>query len=436
MNKSFAKKIGLTFAGLGLAFGLAACGGDDDGDTTDGDTADDGGDDAAAGEVELTLWAWPGFGLQDLASEYEENNPGITINIQEADYGDVHQNLITALAAGSGAPDISAVDEGYLDRMKENSQHFYNLYDFGAADLQDNYLDWKWQQANNVEGDFMIGIPTDVGPMVMAYRMDLFEEAGLPTDPDEVAELMSTWEDYIEVGKQLNDATGVKMFNTISDLYLAILEQGEIQYFDEDGNFVGDVSEQNKKAWDLAVSAKDISMNINRHTTEWGAALAAGDFATVFLPPWMLQNIKNDAPDTAGQWNITFMPEGSGNFGGSFLTLPKQGENAEAAYDFITWVMAPEQQLQIFENSGPFPSTPAVYDEPSIQELSDEFFTRPDLGAIYAEAAEQIVAGIKGPMHDPISQLMQDALGTVEDGTDPDQAWESAVDEAKRQIAR
>src|SRR5699024_11705718 len=65
--------------------------------------------------LKLTLWAWPGFGLQDLVDQYEDENPGISIEIQEADYADVHENLITALASGSGAPDISAVDEGYLE---------------------------------------------------------------------------------------------------------------------------------------------------------------------------------------------------------------------------------------------------------------------------------------------------------------------------------
>ena len=37
----------------------------------------------------------------------------------------------------------------------------------------------------------------------MAYRTDVFEAAGLPTDPDEVAELIPTWDQFIEVGEQV-----------------------------------------------------------------------------------------------------------------------------------------------------------------------------------------------------------------------------------------
>ena len=39
----------------------------------------------------------------------------------------------------------------------------------------------------------------------MFYRRDIFEKAGLPTDPAEVAKLLSTWESYIETGKKVND---------------------------------------------------------------------------------------------------------------------------------------------------------------------------------------------------------------------------------------
>ncbi|MDX8047137.1 ABC transporter substrate-binding protein [Gracilibacillus sp. S3-1-1] len=414
----------LLFFGVVVSLFLAACNEESSSDRNE------------SGNNELTLWAWPGFGLDELAQEYEEDT-GVKINIQEADYGDVHQNLITALASGSGAPDISAVDQGYLDRMKENQNQFHNLLDLGGEELEGVYLESKWEQATNADQDFLIGVPTDVGPMVMAYREDIFEEAGLPTDPEEVAEEIDDWEKYVEAGRQVKEETGKFMINRTSDLYLAILEQSAEQYFTPDEEFIGDESSQNLRAWEIAANAGDISMNLERDSAEWGTALADDQIATVLLPPWMLQNIKNAAPDTAGNWNITFMPEGSGNFGGSFLTIPKQSDQPQAAYDFASWVMAPEQQLRIFKNSGPFPSTPEVYDDPAIQELEDDFVNNNNLGAIYAEAAEEIVAGYKGTMHDPVNELFQDGLTSIEDGdTTPEQAWESVIEEVNRQLDR
>ncbi|MCM2675620.1 extracellular solute-binding protein [Alkalicoccobacillus plakortidis] len=428
MNR-FARKSLLVVGSIGMAAAMAAC--------SSGSSSGGGGSDSGSGDdVTLTMWLWPGMGFAEKAKQYEEENPGIKINIQEAEYADAHQNLITALAAGSGAPDISGVDEGYLERIKESSDMFYDLSEYGAADLEGDYLDWKWKQASSDDGS-VIGIPTDIGPMAMAYRVDLFEEAGLPTDPDEVSQALGTWDDYIKAGQKLKEETGSFMFSDVADLYSAIREQGDKQYFETDGTLIIEESPQILKAWDKSIEAMDIQANIERQTPEWGAAIANGDFATVFLPPWMLQNIKNDAPDTSGLWDISLMPEGSGNWGGSFLTVPTQSDHPQEAYDFITWLMSPDNQLEIFEENGNFPSTPGIYDEPAIKELDDEFFIRKDIGAIYAEAATLVKDVYRAPMTAPINTIMQDALGTVADGAaEPDAAWDKAMEEVDRQISR
>ncbi|WYP25746.1 extracellular solute-binding protein [Alkalihalobacillus sp. FSL W8-0930] len=426
MNKLTQKSL-LVLGSAGLAVSLAAC--------SSGSSSDGGGSDSG-GDVTLTMWLWPGMGFAEKAKQYEEENPGIKIDIQEAEYADAHQNLITALAAGSGAPDISGVDEGYLERIKESSDMFYDLSEYGAQDLEGDYLDWKWKQASSEDGS-VIGIPTDIGPMAMAYRVDLFEEAGLPTDPDEVNQVLGTWDSYIEAGEQLKEQTGAFMFSDVADMYSAIREQGDKQYFETDGTLILEDSPQIQKAWDKSVEAMDIQANIERGTPEWGAALANGDFATVFLPPWMLQNIKNDAPDTSGLWDIALMPEGSGNWGGSFLTVPKQSDHPEEAYEFITWLMSPENQLDIFKENGNFPSTPGIYDDPAVQELDDEFFIRKDIGAIYAEAATLVQDVYRAPMTAPINTIMQDALGSIADGVStPEAAWDKALEEVDRQVSR
>ncbi len=36
----------------------------------------------------------------------------------------------------------------------------------------------------------------------MCYRTDLFEQAGLPTDREELAKKWATWDGYLDLGKQ------------------------------------------------------------------------------------------------------------------------------------------------------------------------------------------------------------------------------------------
>jgi cellobiose transport system substrate-binding protein len=429
------KRIAYVASTLALSLGLIACSSSNESGGTESTTDSS---NASSGEnVELTMWAFPGMGLDEQIKKYQEENPNVTIKLQETPYGDHHQNLVTALASGSGAPDVAVIESEYIERLKENQNQFHNLKDYGADDIAGDYLEWRWREASSVDGSFVLGIPTDVGPMAMAYRVDIFEEAGLPTDPDEVSEALGTWEEYIEAGRQIKEATGGYMFNFASDMFRVVRDQGQEQYFDMEGNFILEESEQIKRAWDLAVEAQDISANIERESTEWGAAVARGDFATVFLPPWMLQQIKDNAPETEGLWNVTQIPEASGNWGGSLLSIPAQSKNAEEAYEFIAWLNAPEQQLEIFKERGNFPSTPSVYDNEELQSFSDPFFTRDDLGSMLAEAAERVEYVYRSPETRALNIIMRDAVASIEDGTaTAEQAWNTAVEEAKRQISR
>lgn len=83
--------------------------------------------------------------------------------------------------------------EGAYIAQYRNSSALTNLYDFGAEDLKDDFVEFKWNQAISDDGSRMVALPWDLGPTLYYYRTDVFEEVGLPTDPDEVAELMSTW---------------------------------------------------------------------------------------------------------------------------------------------------------------------------------------------------------------------------------------------------
>lgn len=156
-----------------LVFSLAACNSNDS-------TSGDGGDE----EVTLNFWAFGATNYEELAKEYEKENPNVTIKVRSAEAAEHHDALFTALSAGSGAPDIAALEVDQLDRFKEAQGRFENLYDLGAKDVQDQYLDWKWEAGANQEGDFLIGLPTDIGPKALYYRTDLFEEAGLSVPED------------------------------------------------------------------------------------------------------------------------------------------------------------------------------------------------------------------------------------------------------------
>jgi cellobiose transport system substrate-binding protein len=425
-----AKKLLFTTFTFVLLIALTAC----SGSNSSSSSSSDGG---SGDKVELTVWLWPGMGFEELIEEYEAEND-VKINIQLAEFEDTHTNLTTALAAGSGAPDVAAIEVKGIDKMKGTPQHFYNLYELGAEEVQGDYLDWKWQQAETIDGE-LLGLPTDIGPQAMVYRRDIFEAAGLPTDREEVEQLIQTWDDYVKVGEQVKENTGKYMLDAATGIFSVIKGQGQEKYFDADGNVIVAENPQIEKAWNytLEMIEKDLATPFDQWSNEWGTGITNGDFATMLAPAWMMNRIQDSAPDSSGDWDIAALPEGSGNWGGSFLTIPKESKHPEEAYTFIKWLLAPEQQLKTFEIYGNFPSTPEIYESEQMLNYTNDYFNGAPVGKIYAEAAKQVQHVVEGPDSIQIEEILNNAVNRVRDGQEePVSSWQTAMDQLERQLGR
>ena len=86
---------------------------------------------------------------------------------------------LTRLQAGSGTDDIQAIEIGNVTEAVQTQGD--KFVDLGKEVDKSQWLDWKNQQATTKDGK-LIGLGTDIGPMAICYRKDLFEKAGLETD--------------------------------------------------------------------------------------------------------------------------------------------------------------------------------------------------------------------------------------------------------------
>lgn len=382
--------------------------------------------------VTLDFWVFGDMGLGELVTQYQTEHPNVTINFLERGYAEHHDALLAALATGE-VPDIAAIEVGYMSKFKAQPENFVNLLDYGAADLEKDYLPWRWEQAVSADGSSVIGIPTDVGGMATCYRADLFEAAGLPTDPAEVSALWPDWESFIATGKKYTDATGKAFIDSArGSVFNLVARQGDEEYYktgDPNTTVYAD-NPQVKKAWDLSVAAVDagISANIDQFSPEWNAGMANGDFAVLGCPAWMMGYIQGQAPDTAGKWNIAGIPEKAGNWGGTHLTIPVASDQHDAAAEFIKWVLSPENQLEVFKLHGNFPSTPALYTTPEIQDYTNDFFSGAPVGKIYSDSVAALKPIFEGVYQREIDVEFGNGLGRIEDGTETaEAAWASTM---------
>lgn len=416
---------------LFLAATLVACGGGSK-KSSKGDAKSDG------TTVELIFWVFGSAGYDVLADEYMAENENVKIKINEGEMEDMHDNLFTSISAGSGAPDMAMIEISQIAAFLEAEDQFYNLYDYGAEEVEDNYLDWKWAQAQSVDGSFQIGFPTDIGPTTMFFRTDVMEEAGFPTDPVELAAEISTWDEYYEAAKRIKETTGKPITDSPELMFNAIRDQQEHQYFNEDDELI--IEESVKDAYDYTMRMLEEGL-IGKNelwTPEWGSAMDDGSYATLIgAPAWMIANVKGNAPDAAGKWSLTTIPEGAGNWGGSFLTIPKQSDHPQEAYDFLKWLTSPENQLKSFHNNGLFPSTPDVYDDKEFLATTDEYFSGAPTAEVFAEAALTVETVYMGKNYAIVhSELITAITNVAIEGADPQDEWDKAVERISTQLER
>ncbi|MEV0583736.1 extracellular solute-binding protein [Nonomuraea sp. NPDC050310] len=417
-----------------LLLAVTACGGGTSG--SGGTTPAASGAAGGGAKTKIVIGTFNDFGYQSLYQEYEKAHPEIDIVERVAAAEEHHRRVATNLATGKGAADIEAIEEGWIGQFKANPDKFHNLTELGADKLASQWPEWKWKTSQSKDGR-QLGLGTDVGGLAMCYRTDLFAKAGLPTDREQVSRLWSTWDGYIETGKKFAAAKLPKtaFFDGPIVMYRAILGQAPTGLYATDDTVVVETNPEVRAAFDKTIEAigAGLSAKITAWSADWNAGFQRGSFATIACPAWMMAYIQEQAKNAAGKWDIAAIPGGTGNWGGSFLTLPKQGKNPEAAFALASWLTAPEQQAKVFRAKGNFPSTNKLYSDPVITDFVNPFFNDAPVGKIFSQSVATMNAQYLGPKAGDINTAINNALTRVEQGKQtPDEAWNQAMTEVKK----
>ncbi|MCZ7413440.1 MULTISPECIES: ABC transporter substrate-binding protein [unclassified Streptomyces] len=392
-------------------------------------------DDSSGGDVTLTVDLFGSFGYEEagLYEEYEKLNPGITIKQTDTqDEQDYWKSLQTRLAGGGGLADVQAIEVGRIASVtQQQAERFEDLTQYGADTLEDEFAPAKWSAATTDDGA-VLGLGTDVGPQAMCYRTDLFAKAGLPTDREELAAEWTTWDGYLDLGRRyLAEAPeGSAWLDSVGSLYAVMMGQHEERYYDASGKLIYEDSPAVRTAWKTAAEAADegLSAKLDQWSPQWNQAFSTGSFATLPCPAWMLGYIKGQAGEQgAGTWDVATLPgDGAGNWGGSYLSIPRAAKHKKEAYRLIEWLTAPEQQAKLFKAQGNFPSSTGAIAQ--ISDATDPYFSDAPVGRIFGEAAKEAPVQVLGVHDKSIADQITNALSEIErKGTSPDKAWKNAL---------
>ncbi len=398
----------------------------------------------AEGKITVEAWSIAADALGELIPGFEAET-GIKVELKKTDNAIMKQNLLLSLNAGEGAADVVLMEDFWAPRYIATGG-FVDITD-KIQPYYDKFIEFKWEPIEQ-DGKYY-GLPWDIGPVGVFYRRDIFEAAGLPSEPEKVADLIATWDDFLAVARIIKQETGSYMLaygKTSYDnrMFQNMLQQQGLGYFDQNGKVIIDdpqvieTAKFIKRLWD-----EDLALDAADWTTGWYAAIKTGEIATVTSGSWLGGFLKGwIAPDTSGKWGVVQMPawEKGGirtaNNGGSSLYITKQSKDVEAAWKFIEYALTrKEPQVAMYQSQDLFPSLKVAYNS-DIFDQPDEYFGGQKQRRLFASLAKDI-----GPFYyttdfDEAATYVSTAFENIAMGEDVEEMLKKAAEKTRNETDR
>lgn len=376
---------------LGMALTLAsACGnGGDDGDngTTD-DTQTDADEEIVAGDdiegaTPLDFWTFAGTHADffaDAAERWNEEYPDnpIQLNAQTYPFDQMHNNLLLAIQSGAGVPDLADIEIANFSNFLQGDVQLEPLNEYIEPEL-DNFIEERLNIYAQ-DGNYY-GAPTHLGATVVYYNMEYMDEAGVDIDSIE------TWDDYVEAGRQVVDATGVPMTTIPVNWYgfWPFIAQRGSDFFDDEGELIID-NDTNIDTLEFIHSMiyeheiAEIAPGGEYHSEEFYGFMNDGGAASIVVPLFYMKDFTTYMPDLEGQMAIRAMPvfeEGDAEsvpMGGTGTVVPSASDNADLAKEFLNYAKLTEDaNIRLWTELGFDPPRWDVWESPELQEDNEYY---------------------------------------------------------------
>jgi len=312
-------------------------------------------------------------------------------------------------------------------------------YPDAFTDLTDSGIDFsqfaEGKTAYSVVDGKNYGVPFDNGAVVGCYRTDLLEQAGLTVD--DFTDI--TWDQYIENGKKVLEATGKPLISMQAgecDLIMMMLQSAGSSLFNEDGtaniinnDVLKEVAETYKEMKDSGVLIEVNSWD------EYVGSITNGDVAGTINGCWIMASIQT-AEDQSGNWAITNMPRlvdakdatNYSNNGGSSWAVTANCKNKDLAYDFLASTFAGSTELYDNILSCGAIATWAPAGDSDAYAQPNDFFGGDAVSAKIVDFATKVPSNITGVYYYEARDAVATAITNVIAGSDIDTELQTAED--------
>jgi lactose/L-arabinose transport system substrate-binding protein len=337
---------------------------------------------AASGESgTVTVWGFEGTyeGIESQVDAFSKQFPNVKVDVKKFGYDDTHTNLLNAIVAGTGAPDLVGIDvlrlTQYVDGLTDLSEQAKPYFDQFVPPTV---------SLGSYKGKFY-GLATDSEPIGMFYRTDLWDQYGIKEADVE------TWADLAIAGAKVHEASQgkvslVTMGANDAQLYEVLaVEQGfPGYYFNKDDTQVivddpkmVDAVNALKQLW----SAKGVLQNVNggSYGDEMTAALKSGKVTAQLMgAAWYPLTLTGNMPELAGKWRLMRLPaiqKGGPRIGYQYPTvwiIPQQSKLVSSAWELARMSLIGDGARRLYDKTKILPAYKPLLDE--LETKSDDYF--------------------------------------------------------------
>jgi ABC-type glycerol-3-phosphate transport system substrate-binding protein len=324
-----------------------------------------------------------GYALQAMAEQYEEMT-GTKVEVEILPYDQTFEKQVLMFSSGGSDYDLVVYDCIWGAQFLANNWLLNIAPYMEDPNLPDINMDEfvpGIAEAYDIRGDAIYSIPVDYTNIIMGYRTDLFEEAGLPGPP-------KTWDEFAEYAEKLTKDTdgdgeidqygfiwhGGIADSACTDWWVRVLgfelPEGLTEFV-----LTPDVSKTAFMDYDYGVEGLQKVLDVIDYAPPGCLGYGYGESIQAFsqgigamFMSWNVMFSEFDDPEkseVAGKVGYTAVPfdEAQNIYaGGWHMGINANSKHPEEAYKFLAWVASDEGQLAMIENGAMTPYKQFIFD--------------------------------------------------------------------------
>lgn len=329
--------------------------------------------------------------IKSVIQDFEKAYPWITVKYEAVDWDTLHEKFTVEVSSGD-APDIATLDMTWIPTFASNGL-LMNLSDVSGGDMNGSPITDQYTSGGVDAMTYDSNIVTmlfDFDVYALFYRTDIFEQKGV--------EVPTTWDEWTAAAEQIAEDTDGDgkcdkyCYQMSADTFhwSQFLFQNGGSILNADGTQAAFNSPEGVQALEYYKSFLDDGTGIY-----WGASagdrqagLKDGRIGMFTDGPYYMGIMKSGAPELSGEWGVALAPfsQQPGSYlGGTGLSIPVGAQHPAEAWDFISFMLRPENATKIFTIAGAAPGLTAALQSKEVDQ-PDKYFTDQNTLPVFLDA--------------------------------------------------